>query len=101
MSNTTYIKSFLVTVAASGTPVQATSYAIPEGVEVLVTASTGNTGTVTVGSTSAEAIYTSTNNKPLEAGQAVGYQVRDTQILWFDSTVSADTINVSFEYELI
>jgi hypothetical protein len=100
MSNLPYVKGYTVTLTA-GTPVQGTDYDVPAGVEVLLKAGNDNTGIVTMASTSATAINSSTDNFPLLAGQAVTVQVQNTKQLYFDSTVTGDTVRVFFEYETI
>lgn len=98
MSNLHYIKAFTITLTA-GTPVQGTDYQVPAGVSVIVMAGQSNTGTVTVASTSATAINSSTDNFPLAPGDGVSVQVQNTNDLWVDSTVTGDTARVMFEYE--
>lgn len=100
MSNTPYIKAYTVTISSAGTPVQGTDYQVPAGAEVVIKAGRSNTGVVTVAESSANAVNSSSNNFDLTAGQAVSVQVQNTNQLWFDSTVSADTVKVLFEYEL-
>lgn len=99
-SNTPYIKAYTITCTA-GTPVQGTSYAVPAGAEVVIKAGSSNTGTVTMAESSANAVNSSTNNFDLKADQAVSVQIQNTNQLYFDSTVSGDTVRILFEYENI
>ncbi len=101
MSNLTYVKAYTITCAVSGTPVQGTSYQVPAGVSVVIKAGDANTGTVTFAESSANAVNTGTDNFPLLSGQSATVQVTNTNSLWFDSTVSGDTVRILFEYDTV
>ena len=98
MSNLPGLRARTVTCTVSGTPVQGPTLAVPEGIEVVVKAAAGNTGTVTVAESSANALNSDADNFPLEPGTALTIQVQNTSMLWFDSTVSGDTVRLVFEY---
>ena len=98
-SNLAQIRARTVTVTTSGTPVQGSDLDVPHGVKVLVKAGRLNTGVVTFAETSANALNTGSNNFDLEPSQATSAQVLNTNMLWFDSTVSGDTVKLMFEFE--
>lgn len=98
-SNLPKVRGAQVTVTTSGTPVQGADVTIPAGIEVTVLAHPDNTGRISVAETSAAALNTATTNMLLEAGQSVSLLVRNTNNLWFDSTVSADKVRLFFEKE--
>lgn len=101
MTNLPYLKGYTKTITTAGTPVQGPDYTIPSGVSVVIKAGSANTGLVTVADSSANAINSSTNNFDLKAGQALSAQIANTNMLWFDSTVSLDTVRLAFEYEAV
>ena len=84
-------------VTTSGTPVQLTSTAVPDGVTVVVKAKSGNTGTITLGYSSATALNSGTDCFKLTAGQAIGIQVDDTSHIWLDSTINGEGVEVILE----
>jgi hypothetical protein len=96
--NSGSIKTFQQNITASGTPEQLTSYPVPEGVSVVVKAKKTNTGTITIGGSSAQALNSDTSYFPLENGEAVSYQVTNTDKIWFDGTVTGEGIQVTLEY---
>jgi len=96
--NSNSIKSFQQNVTASGTPEQLTAYPIPDGVTVVVKAKTANTGTITIGGTSDEALNTGTSYFPLLSGQSVGYQVSNTDDIWIDATVTGEGVDITTEF---
>jgi len=73
---------------------------VEDGVGVVVKAKAANTGTITVGATSARALNTNTNydsNVRLSSGQAITLQVRNLNAIWIDATVNAEGVEVLFE----
>ena len=73
---------------------------VPDGVGVVLKAKAANTGTITVGPTSARALNTNTNyfsNWRLSAGQSINLQVKSLNSIWLDATVSGEGIEVLFE----
>ena len=85
-------------VTASGTPEQLTAYPVPDGIDVVVKAKSGNTGNITVGGTSAQALNTGTSFFTLTPGQALTYQVQNTDDIWIDAGTSGDGVEVTLEF---
>lgn len=98
-SNLPEVRGRTVTVVTSGTPVQGPTLNVPHGVGVVVKAGRANTGVITVAESSANALNTDADNLDLEPSQTVSVQVLNTSMLWFDSTVSGDTVKLFFEFE--
>ena len=99
MSNLTEIRARTITVTTSGTPVQGSSLVVPPGVTVVAKAGRNNTGVISVAESSTNALNTGENNFQLQSGESLGLQVLNTNMLWFDSTVSGDTVRIVFEFE--
>lgn len=88
------------TVVTSGTPVQlsATATTIPPGVSLLVKAANGNTGTVHVGNSSANAnSASSTVSFRLLPNESIGLEIDNLTRVYVDSTVSGDIVEYLFE----
>lgn len=96
--NANDIKTFQKDVTTSGTPVQLTAANVPEGVAIVVKAKRANTGVITVGDSSANALNTGTDHFALQAGQSISLQVTNTDVIWIDSTVSGEGVEVVFEF---
>lgn len=96
--NTAQIYTAQQNVTTSGTPVQLTSAAIPDGAEVTIKAKSANTGTITVGNSSANALNTGTAHFKLSAGQAISVQVQNPNAVWVDATVSGEGVEVISEF---
>lgn len=79
-------------VTTSGTPVQLSSHFVPDGISIMVKAKSGNTGTITVGSSSADALNSATTNTRLLANQAISIQVANSNAIWIDATVSGEGV---------
>ena len=88
-----------MTVTTSSTPVQGADVTIPAGIEVIVLAHPDNTGRISFAESSANALNTGTTSMLLEAGQSASVLVRNTNNLWFDSTVSGDKVRLFHEKE--
>ena len=84
-------------VTTSGTPVQLTNLVIQPGILVIIKAKNGNTGTITIGNSSANALNTGTIFFALAAGQSVLIQLQNLNRIWIDSTVSGNGIEYLFE----
>ncbi len=97
-ANTKSILTFQKNVTTSGTPVQLTAYDVPEGVAVVVKAKKGNTGDITVGGSSAQALNTGTGFFRLQPEQSITYQIINTDSIWIDATVSGEGIECTLEY---
>lgn len=96
--NTKSIKTFQKNVTTSGTPVQLTAFAVPDGVVVVIKAKSANTGTITVGGSSADALNSGTAHFKLTNNQSLSLQVANTENIWIDSTVSSEGVEVALEY---
>jgi hypothetical protein len=96
--NTSTIKSFQTNVSTAGTPVQLPSYSVPEGISVVVKAKTSNTSAITIGGSSSEALHTGTSFFSLLPGQAIEYQVTNTNHIWIDAYTNGDGVEVTLEY---
>jgi hypothetical protein len=83
--------------AASGTPQQLTSLALTRARKLTILALPGNTGTITLGPSSAIALNTSGTNFPLAPGASVGLAVKNANLVWFDGTHTGDTIALIVE----
>ena len=100
MSRFTNLNNFTAaqtTVTVSGTPVQVGAQRMPDGVGVVVKADDRNTGILTVGNSSANALNTTANNFRLQAGSSVTLYVNNANDVWVDSTVSGDRADVIYE----
>lgn len=96
MTNLTYFYTAQKNVTTSGTPVQLASQSVPEGVKVIVKGKDGNTGTITFGFSSADALNTGTAHFKLLPNQANEFQVTNTDLIWIDATVSGEGVEVFF-----
>ena len=78
--------------AASGTAQQLGSNALVNG--VVITAPTSNTGTITLGSSTVNNWVGGTGNGyPLSPGQSFAFSVSNTNAIWFNGTVTGDSIS--------
>lgn len=92
----------LTTEAAGDSVVLDTLHGVPvsDGVGVLIKAADANTGTITVGSTSAKALNTNADyfsHNKLAAGQSINLEIKNLNSVWLDSTISGDGVEVVFE----
>lgn len=90
--------TFQKNVTVSGTPVQLDTTIVDDGVSFVVKAKRANTGVITVGNSSANALNTGTGHFALQAGQSIELQVTNTNLVWIDSTVSGEGVEVVLEY---
>lgn len=73
---------------------------VPPGIDVVIKAKTANTGTITLGYSSATALNTNTNyesNTRLTANQSVTLQIDNLSRIWMDATVSGEGVEIIFE----
>lgn len=96
-TNTNSFNAFTTNVVVSGTPVQLANNAVPPGIAIVVKARSTNTGTVTVGNSSANALNTATNNQRLLQNQSLELEVQNTNSIWVDATVAGEGVEVIFE----
>lgn len=84
-------------VTTSGTPVQLNSNVVPPGSEVVVKAMSSNTGTITVGNSSANALNSGSTHFKLAQNQSLTIQVNNTGLIWIDATVSGEGVEFIVE----
>lgn len=97
MTNLPKIYTTQKTVTLSGTPEQLTAFAIPDGCELVLQAMSANTGIITIGYSSATALNSGSSHTKLLAGQAKSFQVENANIIYIDTTVSGDGVEVFCE----
>lgn len=97
MTNLENIYTGQKTVTTSGTPVQLDAATIPAGAVLMIQAKSNNTGTITIGNSSANALNTGTAHTKLLQGQAKGFQVENANAIWIDSTTSSDGVEIFCE----
>lgn len=90
MSNNVY--TYQRTVTTSGTPVQLANQTVDPDQVVLIKAKTANTGTISVGYDSTSAANGSSAHFKLRAGESMVVSVRNTNMLWIDSTVNGEGV---------
>ena len=83
-----------VDVAKAGTPVQLPNQVIPDGYAVMVRAKRTNTGLVYPGGSAAAALA---HNIPLSKQESVSYKVSNVSIIWVDSQVDGEGVEISVE----
>ena len=86
-----------VTVTAAGTPEQGSTVEVPDGVKMDVRAHPDNKGILYLGNSSDNALSTSTAHAPLAANQTETWQVRNSNRIWFNTSVSGEKAIVTFE----
>ena len=96
--NSAQISTLQKNVTTSGTPVQLDALTIPEGASLTVKAKNGNTGSITIGGTSAQSLNSGTGFFRLLPNQSITVQVTDASAVWIDSTVSGEGIEGVVEY---
>lgn len=98
ITNLPAFSTFLKTVTTAGTPVQLTSgQVLPDGIAVLIKAKKTNTGEITVGNSSANALNTSGTCFRLSAGESISIQLTNANLIWIDSTVNGEGVEVLTE----
>ena len=96
MTNTAQISTAQKNVTTSGTPVQLEALIIPDGAALILKPKSANTGTITVGSSSANALNTGTAHFKLE--EPMTFQVQNANAVWIDATVSGEGIELAVEF---
>lgn len=92
ISNTPAFFAAQKNVTTSGTPVALAANTIPDGAKLVVKAKSGNTGTITVGNSSTNALNTGTTSVRLAQNQSVELQVNNSELVWIDATVSGEGV---------
>lgn len=88
------------TAGAAGTVVITAPKTVPAGIAVNIKAAYANTGTITVGYSSATALNTATGHFKLRNNEAISLQVHSIDDVWLDATVSGEGVEVLFEKDL-
>ena len=98
-TNTASFKTGQKTVSVSGTPVRVFSGGElgTAGLKVTLRAFLTNTGKITLGNSSANALNSGTSHFPLYPGESVSLQIKLFQDLWIDAAVNGE--GVAFIYE--
>lgn len=85
-------------VTTSGTPVQLSAdAAVQAGIPICIKAKSANTGTITVGPTSAKALNSGVDCFRLGAGAALEIRVANLNEVYIDSTVNGEGVEVIHE----
>ena len=84
------------TVATAGTPVQLSNTPVPDGFDALVKMDTGQSGSVFVANSSANALLAA-NRWELKKGDAVSLGVNNLNAIWINSTNNNRDVFVIFE----
>lgn len=88
------------TVAVSGTPEQLSSnLLIPSNITIKIKALLSNTGTITVGYTSATALHTGSGFYSLLPSESIELCVSNANLIWLDATVSGEGVEFIVEYD--
>lgn len=92
------IKTLQKNVTASGTPEQLNaSYGVQRGQQVVVKAKLANTGTITVGPSSADALNSSASHFKLRANESLTLSIGNLNEVYIDATVSGEGVEIIFE----
>jgi hypothetical protein len=92
------VRTFQKNVTTSGTPVQLPSATVRSGrreagdLTLLLKAKSTNTGTISWGFSSDEALKTSTDHFKLAANEAIEIDVNNANEIWIDSTVNGEGV---------
>ena len=84
-------------ITVSGTPEQLSDIPVDNGIAIVVKAKRGNTGLITVGDSSANALNSGTSNFVLQANQSISLQLQNFDKIWLDATVSGEGVEVVAE----
>jgi hypothetical protein len=97
LTNLSTFSTFQKNVTTSGTPVQLTASVIPDGIQLLIKAKKANTGTITIGNSSANALNTDTLHFKLEPNECISIQPINANLVWLDSTVNGEGVECIVE----
>ena len=98
MKNLAQLKTLQKNVAVSGTPEQLHSgFPVPDGISVVIKAKSTNSGNITIGGSSADALNTSTAYFSLTPDQMASLEVENLNIVYIDATVSGEGVEIIFE----
>ena len=84
----------VATVVTSGTAIQLPSVVVPDGIMVVIRATASNKNKKIYLSNSSANVADATKRLILAAGESIGLQVADTNVVWIDS----DSNNASIEF---
>lgn len=83
--------------ALSGTPVQGADNELPPGVKLVLKSLNTNTGVMTVGNSSANALNTGTTAFRLQPGESLELEIENTDRVWVDATVAGEAVEFIME----
>jgi len=95
-SNKSSVKGRKKIITVAGTAEQLDSVAIPAFFQVVVKALATNTDNVHVAESKANA-ENNNNAYELSAGEAIGYQITNTDLLWIDANVNSEGVTYTVE----
>jgi len=85
-------------VTTAGTPVQISATSLPvTGLNLVIKAKLANTGAITVGNSSANALNSDTKCFRLQANEKITLHIKDLSTVWIDSTVNGEGVEVLYE----
>jgi hypothetical protein len=70
---------------------------LPAGIPIVVKAKRANTGDISLGNSSANALKTAPNIFRLAANEAVSIRLANLNELWIDSTVNNEGVEIIYE----
>ncbi len=79
-------------VTTSGTPVQLTGQSIDDDQSIVIKAKAANTGIITVGNSSPNALNSGSGHFKLAAGEAIELEAADASRIFIDATVSGEGV---------
>lgn len=90
------IETFQKTVTTAGTPVKLDDVPVESDQSVVIKAKSANTGTITVGFSSASALNSSSSHFKLRANESLeDIKISNTNRIWIDATVNGEGVEVA------
>jgi hypothetical protein len=87
----------IVTEGAAATVTIVAGKAVPDGISVAIKAFNANGGVISLSNSSARALNTAASSFRLRNNESIDLQVNNTENAWIDSSVSGESVEVSFE----
>ena len=84
-------------VTTAGTPVNPPATAINSGIPIVIKAKRANTGDISIGNSSVNALNTAPNRFRLAANEAVSVRVANLNEIWLDTTVNGEGVEILYE----
>ena len=82
------------TITTAGTPEALPDKAINPGVIAIVKAKAANTASITIGTSSVSAVFTSTQSFQMTKGESFKFRVDNLNRIYVDATVSGDGVEI-------